>query len=197
MLDFERDEAPRAEFVQAFYRGVWRENGKRKAMRLDRGFYTKGVGRIRHFVQHDEGEDVLVMSPWQRLKAYSIGVPALLLVVCLTLTVMISIFSFRMLMRLSTQVRALESGEAKGGEGAEGLCSCGSPRRCERSRAPRLEGQRAYADAALYTGDSPGRSPASPSQPFSPVLLSTRATPTSTVATAPSWVRCSTQSGSR
>ena len=104
VLDFEQDEAPRIEFVQAFSKGIWRDGGKRPAMRMDRGFYRRGRGRVRRFVSHPEGEEVLVMSSWQRLKAYMVGVPMLLFLVALTVAVMISIFSFRMLMRLATQV---------------------------------------------------------------------------------------------
>lgn len=60
MLDFELDEAPRAEFVASFTRGIWRSDGWRRAMRTERGFYTRGRGRVRHFVRHPEGEEARV-----------------------------------------------------------------------------------------------------------------------------------------
>jgi len=98
VLNFERDEAPRPRFVQAFHR--------MKSITKQRGFYMAGGGtsRVRRFVPHPAGEEMLVLSPWRRLCVFfCVGAPVLLLVAATTVAVMLSIFSFSALLRLGTQ----------------------------------------------------------------------------------------------
>ena len=108
------------ERLQAFHR--------MKSITKQRGFYMAGGGtsRVRRFVPHpagDEmlvlsppmkcpgsvqevslGEEMLVLSPWRRVCVFfCVGAPVLLLVAATTVAVMLSIFSFRALLRLGTQ----------------------------------------------------------------------------------------------
>ena len=86
------------ERLQAFHR--------MKSITKQRGFYMAGGGtsRVRRFVPHPAGEEMLVLSPWRRLCVFfCVGAPVLLLVAATTVAVMLSIFSFRALLRLGTQ----------------------------------------------------------------------------------------------
>lgn len=108
VLDFEQEEAPRAEFVQAYYKGFWAAEHKQgrverhRSMQKRNGFYTAGAGRVRRFVPHPKGDEHLVMPPRQRLWAYALMVPTLMLVAAFTITVMLMILSFRTLMKLDS-----------------------------------------------------------------------------------------------
>ena len=108
------------ERLQAFHR--------MKSITKQRGFYMAGGGtsRVRRFVPHPAGEEMLVLSPpmkcpgsvqevslgdemlvlspWRRLCVFfCVGAPVLLLVAATTVAVMLSIFSFRALLRLGKQ----------------------------------------------------------------------------------------------
>ena len=77
-----------------------------KSITKQRGFYMAGGGtsRVRRFVPHPAGDEMLVLSPWRRLCVFfCVGAPVLLLVAATTVAVMLSIFSFRALLRLGKQ----------------------------------------------------------------------------------------------
>ena len=104
MLDFDSAEAPRPEFIHSYRKGTYRHDGPNPAMTKQAGFYTSGSflsGRL--FVPDSASSELYVMDAKVRSRQSYWGVPLLLLIASVTLCIMLSIWSFGMLMALAVQ----------------------------------------------------------------------------------------------